>query len=201
MTVRERNRAERNRAERDAADKDAAEKELEQLLTFEQRGDEYALPLLRVREIVEYRSVTGLPATPPYVLGVIDLRGMVVPVIDMAAKLGLGPSPISSRSCIVLVETELGPSGALVGVLVDAVRGVIELSAEEIEGIAAESETETKKSWNEIERASGPIWLLDIDVALSEEDVPVSAKKLAAASAEDAESSGSSGDDAGVGER
>lgn len=145
-------------------------RELRQLLTFEQGGEEYALPLLRVREIVEYGGVTRLPAMPSYVLGVLDLRGQVVPVIDVAAKLGLGERPVGKRSCIVVVDIGLAQSGAVVGVLVEAVRGVIELTVREIVAIEAESEAGTDRCWHEIERPSGPIWLLDLDAALIEED-------------------------------
>lgn len=145
--------------------------ELAQLLTFEQGGEEYALPLRRVREIVEYERPTRLPATPPYVLGVIDVRGLVVPVVDLSAKLGQGVSSIGTRSCIVLVETSLGPSQPLVGVLVEAVRGVVELAVDERAAIEAQSDAGEGTSWYELQREGGSIWLLDIDEALAEEDV------------------------------
>jgi chemotaxis signal transduction protein len=149
-------------------------RELGQLLTFEQGGEECALPLLRVREIVELGSITRLPALPSYVLGVIDVRGDVVPVIDVAAKLGLGGGAVGKRSCVVVTELGFGDAGTVAGVLVDAVRGVIELSVEELRAIRADAHAANRRCWWEIERPQGRIWLLDIDQALDEEPAPSS---------------------------
>ena len=92
--------------------------EQSQYLSFLIGGEEYAIGILRVREIIEYDTVTTVPTTPPCIRGVINLRGSVVPVVDLAVKLGLPESAVTKRTCIVIVEVELdgradgdGPDG------------------------------------------------------------------------------------------
>jgi purine-binding chemotaxis protein CheW len=104
-----------------------------QYLGFEVAGEEYAIGILRVREILEFDTVTRVPATPASIRGVINLRGRVVPVIDLAVKLGLDESPITRRTCIVVVEVDLGGERAVMGILADAVSQVVDLPAGEIE--------------------------------------------------------------------
>lgn len=109
------------------------ETQREQYLTFFIRGEEYAAGILRVREIIEYETVTRVPATPAHVRGVINLRGSVLPVIDLAAKFGHGESEPTQTSCIVVVETRLRDENLVVGVLADAVSEVVDLPAAAIE--------------------------------------------------------------------
>ncbi len=113
----------------------AADRALEggQYLTFSLAGAEYGIGVLRVREIIEYGGVTRVPSTPPFIRGVINLRGSVVPVVDLASKFRLPESPVTKRTCIVIVETEAGGEKIVLGVLVDAVNQVVDLRPEEIE--------------------------------------------------------------------
>jgi purine-binding chemotaxis protein CheW len=104
-----------------------------QYLTFLLAGEEYAVDVLSVKEIIEYGDVTKVPGTPFHVRGVINLRGSVVPVVDLALKLGREESPLSRRSCIVIVETGLQGDRVVTGVVADAVNQVIELSPEDIQ--------------------------------------------------------------------
>jgi purine-binding chemotaxis protein CheW len=104
-----------------------------QVLTFRIAGEEYAVGILSVREIIEYEAVTRVPATPVWIRGVINLRGSVVPVIDLAVKLGLPETRVTRRTCIVIVEAELEGEPAVLGILVDSVHQVIELTPGEIE--------------------------------------------------------------------
>jgi len=104
-----------------------------QYLTFYLAGEEYALGILRVKEILEYDTVTPVPQTPPAIRGVINLRGSVVPVVDLAAKFGLPPSLIAKRTCIVIVEVILDGRETVMGVLADAVSQVMDLTAADIE--------------------------------------------------------------------
>jgi purine-binding chemotaxis protein CheW len=104
----------------------------QQYLTFSVRGDEYAVAILRVKEIIAFDGVTRVPRTPAYIRGVINLRGSVVPVIDLATKFGLPASSISARSCIVLVETALAEHSTVVGIMVDAVSQVVELAEHDV---------------------------------------------------------------------
>ena len=96
-----------------------------QYLTFVVAGDPYAIAILRVREIIEHRPVTRVPSMPAYVPGVINLRGSVVPVVDLAARFGLDATPVGKRTCIVIVEAQLEGSPLVVGVIADSVREVV----------------------------------------------------------------------------
>lgn len=107
--------------------------EQQQYLTFFVRRDMFALAILAVREIIEFTSVTPVPMAPPFIRGVINLRGAVVPVVDLGARFGLGQSEPGSRSCVVIVEGEAGDSTPLMGVLVDSVSEVLEISAQDVE--------------------------------------------------------------------
>ncbi len=106
--------------------------ERSQYLTFFVAGEEYAIPILRVREIIEYSRVTRVPSTPPYIRGVINLRGSVIPVIDLAVKFGLEPAAITKTSCIVVVELS-GTEQTIMGVIADSVRQVVDFAQNEIE--------------------------------------------------------------------
>jgi purine-binding chemotaxis protein CheW len=104
-----------------------------QYLTFSLRGEAYAVGLLQVREILQYEAVTRVPTTPQWIRGVMNLRGRVVPVVDLAAKFGLGESIVSSTTCIVIVEVALAEESTIMGVMTDSVSEVIELASAEIE--------------------------------------------------------------------
>ena len=101
--------------------------EQSQYLTFYLAGEEYAISILRVKEILEYDTLTPVPQTPPAIRGVINLRGSVVPVVDLRAKFGLPPSPLTKRTCIVIVEVTLDGHPTVMGVLADAVSQVMDL--------------------------------------------------------------------------
>jgi purine-binding chemotaxis protein CheW len=105
----------------------------DQYLTFDMRGEEYAVGILRVKEIIEYETVTRVPTTPVYVRGVINLRGAVLPVVDLAAKFGHGETEPGRTTCIVIVETQLRGEQLAVGLLADSVSQVVDLAAEDIE--------------------------------------------------------------------
>ncbi len=104
-----------------------------QHLTFSLAGETYAIGILGIKEIIEYRGLTQVPMMPPSVCGVINLRGAVVPVIDLAVRFGKPPSSIGKRSCIVIVEIGEGCEQAVLGVMVDAVSEVLDIPDEDIE--------------------------------------------------------------------
>jgi purine-binding chemotaxis protein CheW len=104
-----------------------------QYLTFLTAGEEYAISIVKVREIIEYEAVTTVPKTPIWIRGVTNLRGKVVPVVDLAVKFGLPSSKISKFSCIIITEVMFQGENLTMGVLADSVSQVIELSADEIE--------------------------------------------------------------------
>ncbi|HKV77968.1 MAG TPA: chemotaxis protein CheW [Candidatus Sulfotelmatobacter sp.] len=111
----------------------ATEQAVQQYLTFMIAGEEYAVSLLKVKEIIEYDVVTEIPKTPQWVRGVINLRGNVVPVIDLAVKFGLAPSIAGKLTCIVITEVECEEEATVMGVMADSVRQVIDLKPEDIE--------------------------------------------------------------------
>jgi purine-binding chemotaxis protein CheW len=109
------------------------EQDVNQYLTFMIAGEEYAISLLKVRELIEYDTVTPVPKTPEWVRGVINLRGCVVPVIDLAVKFHLPPSVAGRLTCIVITEVECGGETTVMGVMADSVRQVIDLKHDDVE--------------------------------------------------------------------
>jgi purine-binding chemotaxis protein CheW len=107
-----------------------------QYLTFLLASEVFAIGILAIKEIIEYHGVTEVPMMPACVRGVINLRGAVVPVVDPLARFGRPSSPITKRSCIVIVEVEGdGEEGdaQVIGVVVDAVNEVVDIAAQDIE--------------------------------------------------------------------
>lgn len=104
-----------------------------QYLGFSLAGETYAIELLRIREIIEHVPITRVPGMPPAVLGVINLRGRVVPVVDLAVKMGLGPRPITRWTCFVIVEALLDGERTALGLLADSVSEVLDLGPDDIE--------------------------------------------------------------------
>lgn len=118
-----------------ARDSRPAEKR-EKLLTFELAGESYGLEALKVSEIIRMTTVTRIPNTPPFVRGVMNLRGRITPVVDLRLKFGLEHVPATERTCIVVVRAA-GSSSAeeqAVGLVVDGVEEVLDLSADRISG-------------------------------------------------------------------
>jgi purine-binding chemotaxis protein CheW len=110
-----------------------ADAEQLQYLTFLLGGETFAIAILNIKEIIEYGNVTTVPMMPEFVRGVINLRGAVVPVIDLAMRFSRPPSPVTRRSCIVLIEVEIEDEQYIIGVTVDAVNEVLEIPNSEIE--------------------------------------------------------------------
>ena len=104
-----------------------------QYLTFMIANEEYAISLLKVKEIIEYDTVTSVPKTPEWVRGVINLRGSVVPVIDLAVKFRLPVSIATRLTCIVITEVECDGEATIMGVMADSVRQVIDLEPQDVE--------------------------------------------------------------------
>ena len=103
-----------------------------QYLTFHIAGEEYAVGILSVKEIITYGTLTTVPQTPPSIRGVINLRGSVVPVVDLAVKFGLPASPVTDRTCIVIVELNFGAEPTVMGIMADSVSEVVELFSDDI---------------------------------------------------------------------
>src|SRR5882672_4299841 len=105
----------------------------QQYLTFFLADEEYAVNIQRVKEIIEYTTVTKVPKVPRWIRGVINLRGNVVPVIDLTVRFGLEERPVTKTTCIVIVEVEQDSERAVIGVIADAVNQVIDFGPKDIE--------------------------------------------------------------------
>ncbi len=97
-------------------------------LTFKLAGEEYGVEILKVREIIGIMEITAIPRMPPYVKGVINLRGKVVPVIDLRLKFGMEPAAYTEQTCVIVVDV-----GELVGVIVDTVQEVLDVDESQID--------------------------------------------------------------------
>lgn len=97
-------------------------------LTFFLDSEEYGIEILKVREIIGIMAVTAVPRMPAHVKGVINLRGQVIPVIDLRLKFGLAPEEYTEQTCVVVVDV-----GTLVGVIVDTVQEVLDIDASQID--------------------------------------------------------------------
>jgi purine-binding chemotaxis protein CheW len=104
-----------------------------QFLTFSLSEEVFAMDIRDVREIIQYRAATTVPLMPGFVRGVINLRGAVVPVIDLQARFGRSAAQIGKKTCIVIFDGMRGEERVELGLLVDAVSEVIEISADAIE--------------------------------------------------------------------
>lgn len=101
-------------------------------LTFTLGDAEYAVPVLKVREIIKVMAITSVPQLPSYVKGVINLRGRVIPVVDLRVKFGLTAKEYTERTCIIVVEVGVRSSAVLMGLVVDSVSDVMSISADEL---------------------------------------------------------------------
>lgn len=147
-----------------------------QYLTFMLGGETFAIGILAIKEIIEYQSLTAVPMMPECVRGVINLRGAVVPVMDLQARFGRPSSPITKRTCIVIVEvraqTEDGPEGQVIGVLVDAVNEVIDIASGEVEtppAFGARIRTDFMQGMGKVKGKF--VILLDVDQVFSLDDI------------------------------
>jgi purine-binding chemotaxis protein CheW len=141
-------------------------------LTFTLAAEDYGLEILKVREIIGMMDVTAVPQTPEYVKGVINLRGRVIPVIDLRLKFGLEEAEYGERTCIIVVEVQTEVGSVQMGVVVDSVSEVLNISGDDIEpppSFGAQLKTQYILG---IAKAKGTIKiLLDIDKVLTGEEI------------------------------
>ncbi|TXC65142.1 chemotaxis protein CheW [Piscinibacter aquaticus] len=104
-----------------------------QALTFQLGEEVFALDIRSVREIIQHGSMTGVPLMPAFVRGVINLRGAVVPVIDLNARFGRTPAQVGKKTCVVIFDAERDGERTELGLMVDAVSEVVDLPADAIE--------------------------------------------------------------------
>ena len=143
-----------------------------QYLTFMLGGEVFAIRILAIREIISYGGLTEVPMMPPSIKGVINLRGAVVPVVDLAVRFNRPSGDVTKRTCIVIVEMENAGEQQVIGVIVDAVNAVLEIPAADIEpspSFGAKIRTDFIAGMAKINGKF--IILLDIDKVLSMEEL------------------------------
>lgn len=141
-------------------------------LTFALAGEGYGIGILKVKEIIGMMPFTAIPQTPDYVKGVINLRGKIIPVVDLRLKFGLEATAYTERTCIIVVELRT-PTGQclLIGIVVDSVAEVLNIKAEEIEATPGFGfSIKTDYLLGVAKLAAGVRILLDIDKVLSSEE-------------------------------
>lgn len=110
----------------------AAHLEGSQYLTFTLAGERFAVDILDIHEIIEVSLMTIIPLAPEFVRGIVNLRGSVLPVIDLAVRLGRVRQDLSKRSCIVVVEANIDGQGQLIGMLVDEVSEILDIRGDQV---------------------------------------------------------------------
>jgi purine-binding chemotaxis protein CheW len=108
-------------------------KDSNQYLSFNLKDEVFALDISRVREVLEFDKVTRVPQVPEFMRGVINLRGRVVPVVDMKLKFGMGETDKTVNTCIIIVELTIDDEMTVLGAMADSVKEVIQLEPDEIE--------------------------------------------------------------------
>jgi purine-binding chemotaxis protein CheW len=137
-------------------------------LAFHLGAEEFAVGVLSVREILGMQDITAVPQTPEYLKGIINLRGKVVPVVDLRLKFGMPPQDYTQRTSIIVVEVAGESSRILMGVVVDSVSEVSNLAADDIEGTPDFGEGVSTPYIRGIAKSKGKVKiLLDIDRVLS----------------------------------
>lgn len=109
------------------------DEDCQQYLTFELRGENYGIGIESAKEIIVYGNVTRVPLMPDFVIGVLNLRGEVVPIVDLSLRFGKAATEIKPRSCIVILDIEFNQETLLLGFVVDAVTEVLGIPETQIE--------------------------------------------------------------------
>lgn len=151
-----------------------SQNEASQYLTFILSDEEFAVPIMQVKEIIEYNDLTTVPMVPEFIAGALNLRGSIVPVINLAIKFGMTPSEISRRTCVVIMEVEVDNEQVVMGVLVDKVLQVLDITEENIDAaptLGAQIRTDFIKGMGKLEDRF--VIILAINKILSAEEIAV----------------------------
>ncbi len=141
-------------------------------LTFSLSGEEYGINIIKIKEIIGMMPITTVPQTPQFVKGVINLRGKVIPVIDLRLKFGMAPIPYGERTCIIVVEIEGASGTVLVGGVVDSVSEVMNIKNEDIEDSPSFGTRLDTDAILGMAKTDGDVKiLLDIDMVLNVEEL------------------------------
>ena len=141
-------------------------------LTFTLSEEEYGIGILKVKEIIGMMEITSVPRTPEFIKGVINLRGKVIPIIDLRLKFEMGEIPYNDRTCIIVVEMDSDSATILIGIVVDAVSEVLNIQESEIEETPAfGTQLNTDYILGMAKTEGGVKILLNIDKVLSIEEI------------------------------
>jgi purine-binding chemotaxis protein CheW len=141
-------------------------------LTFSLAGEEYGIGILKIREIIGMLPVTAVPETPHFVKGVINLRGKVIPVIDLRLRFGMAEIDYTERTCIIVVEIRSSGTVVPTGIVVDGVSEVLNIKAGDIEDTPTfGTKLNTEYILGMAKVGKGVKLLLDIDRVLGAEDI------------------------------
>lgn len=141
-------------------------------LTFQLGSEEFGIPVLKIREIMGIQEITTVPQTPSWMKGVINLRGKVIPVIDLRLKFGMPTVPYNQRTCIVVAQVQTESEQILMGLVVDEVSEVVNISAGEIEDAPSFGSNVPTPYILGMAKQKGKVKiLLDIDQALSSSEL------------------------------
>jgi purine-binding chemotaxis protein CheW len=141
-------------------------------LTFTLADEEYGIGILKIREIIGMMPITSVPQTPPFVKGVINLRGKVIPVVDLRLRFGMQAAEYSERTCIIVVEIEGQVGTVQIGIVVDAVSEVLNIKSDDIEETPTFGvKLHTDYILGMAKMEGGVKILLDIDHVLKTEDI------------------------------
>jgi len=146
----------------------------QQYLAFGLGGDAFAMEIVSVKEVIQYGELTEVPLMPPFIRGVINLRGSMVPVIDLSVRLGRALTEIARRSCVVILEVPRAEGAVVVGVIVENVSEVLELAASDIDpapSFGGESHSEFLKGVGRVGERF--VMLLDVKHVLSLDELSV----------------------------
>jgi purine-binding chemotaxis protein CheW len=143
-------------------------------LTFRLSNEEYGIGILKIKEIIGMMPVTSVPQTPDFVKGVVNLRGKVIPVMDLRLKFSMKSADYTERTCIIVVEIEGKKGNILIGLVVDSVSEVLNISQNDIEKTPSfGANLDTKYIQGMAKMEGGVKILLDIDRILSTSEITV----------------------------
>ena len=141
-------------------------------LTFTLDEEEYGIGIIKIKEIIGMMAVTSVPQTPEFVKGVINLRGKVIPVVDLRLRFGLNAIDYTERTCIIVVEIDGYSEKVTIGVVVDAVSEVMNIKGDDIEDTPTfGTKLNTDYILGMAKMEGGVKILLDIDCVLSEHEI------------------------------
>ncbi|MGM0419183.1 MAG: chemotaxis protein CheW [Thermodesulfobacteriota bacterium] len=143
-------------------------------LTFSLAEEEYGIGILKIREIIGLMNITPVPLTPDFVKGIINLRGTVIPVIDLRLRFGLPSLDYTDKTCIIIVEVEKKSGFLTMGIVVDSVSEVLSIKPEEIEPAPSfGTKTDTSYIQGIAKIKNGVKILLNIDKILTDKEVEI----------------------------